>query len=49
MQASNAKHYKAPGTVTEHVTIPARSHLMPAQDGWEEVADLALTWALDHS
>ncbi len=49
VQASNAKHYKAPGTVTEHVTIPGRSHLMPAQDGWEDVADQALTWALDHS
>ncbi|GAB3895617.1 alpha/beta hydrolase [Microbispora bryophytorum] len=49
VQASNAKHYKAPGTVTEHAIFPGRSHLMPAQDGWEEVADYALTWALDHT
>ncbi|WP_431918848.1 alpha/beta hydrolase [Nonomuraea jabiensis] len=49
VQISNANHYKAPGTITEQVTFPGRSHLMPAQDGWEEVADHALTWALDHS
>ena len=24
-------------------------HLLPAKDGWEEVADYALTWALDHA
>ncbi|MFE3199201.1 alpha/beta hydrolase [Embleya sp. NPDC059237] len=49
VQASNAKHYKASGTVTEHVVFPGRSHLMPAQDGWEEVADHALDWALAHA
>jgi pimeloyl-ACP methyl ester carboxylesterase len=49
IQRSNAKHYKAPGTVTEIVEYPGRSHLMPSQDGWEEIADHALTWALEHS
>lgn len=49
VQASNAKHYKAAGTVTEVVEFPGRSHLLPAQEGWEEVADHALAWALDHS
>jgi pimeloyl-ACP methyl ester carboxylesterase len=49
VQASNAKHYKAPGLVTEHITYPGRSHLMPSQDSWKEIADQALTWALDHS
>ncbi|MFC9975724.1 alpha/beta hydrolase [Spirillospora sp. NPDC127200] len=49
IQRSNAKRYKAPGTVTEIVEYPGRSHLMPAQQGWEEIADHALTWALDHS
>ncbi|MCF2531038.1 alpha/beta hydrolase [Yinghuangia soli] len=49
VQASNAKHYKAPGTVTEHVVIPGRAHLMPAEDGWEAVADQALDWALAHA
>ncbi|MFF9147476.1 alpha/beta hydrolase [Streptomyces sp. NPDC014861] len=49
IQRSNAKRYKAPGTVTEVVEFPGRSHLMPAQQGWEEIADHALNWALDHS
>lgn len=49
IQRSNAAHYKAPGLVTEVIEYPGRSHLMPAQEGWEEVADRALAWALDHS
>ncbi|MFE5393075.1 alpha/beta hydrolase [Streptomyces sp. NPDC056568] len=49
IQRSNAKHYKAPGTVTDYVEFAGRSHLMPAQQGWEEVADHALEWALDHT
>jgi len=48
VQRSNAKHYKSK-TTTEVVEIPGRSHLMPAQKGWEEVADCALEWALAHS
>ena len=28
---------------------PGRSHLMPSQEGWEQVADDALAWALDHA
>jgi pimeloyl-ACP methyl ester carboxylesterase len=48
IQKSNAKHYTS-ATVTEVIEFPGRSHLMPAQEGWEEVADAALTWALDHS
>ena len=47
VQRSNAKHYKS-NTITEIKEIPGRSHLMPAQNGWEEVADYALEWAADH-
>jgi pimeloyl-ACP methyl ester carboxylesterase len=47
VQRSNAKHYKS-NTITEVEVIDGRSHLMPAQDGWEEVADRALEWALTH-
>jgi pimeloyl-ACP methyl ester carboxylesterase len=46
VQQSNAKHYKADGTTTEVMVFPGRSHLMPAQDGWQEIADHALDWAL---
>ena len=48
IQRSNAKHYKS-NTLTEVKEIPGRSHLMPAQKGWEEVADYALEWAVDHA
>jgi len=47
VQRSNAKHYKS-RTVTEVKEYPGRPHLMPAQPGWEEIADYALEWALQH-
>jgi pimeloyl-ACP methyl ester carboxylesterase len=49
VQRANAAKYTAAGTVTEVVEIPGRAHLQLAQEGWEEVADLALDWALEHS
>ena len=45
VQRSNAKHYKS-DTTTEIVEFEGRAHLMPAQDGWEEIADYALEWAV---
>ena len=47
IQRSNAKHYKS-NTVTE-VKEYAGPHLLPAQDGWEEIADEALAWALENA
>jgi pimeloyl-ACP methyl ester carboxylesterase len=44
LQRSNAKHYKSK-TLTEVKEFEGRAHLMPAQEGWEEVADYALDWA----
>ena len=44
LQQSNAKHYKAEGLITE-VKEFAGPHLLPAKEGWEEVADYALAWA----
>jgi pimeloyl-ACP methyl ester carboxylesterase len=49
IQRSNAKHYKAEGTITEVKEYEGRAHLLPAQEGWEEVADYALEWALEHA
>ena len=46
IQRSNAKHYKS-NTVTEVKVFKGRAHLMPAQEGWEEVADYALSWAME--
>lgn len=45
VQASNAKHYKS-NTITQHEVYEGRPHLMVAGQGWEEVADRALDWAL---
>ena len=44
IQRANAKNYKS-NTITEIKEYAGRAHLMPAQQGWEEIADYALTWA----
>jgi len=49
IQRSNAKHYKAEGTITEIKEFEGRAHLLPAQEGWEEVADYVLDWAVEHA
>ena len=49
VQASNAKHYKSDQTLTEVKLYEGKSHLMPSQQGWEEIADYALDWALKHA
>jgi pimeloyl-ACP methyl ester carboxylesterase len=48
LQRSNAKHYKS-DTLTEVKEFEGRAHLMPAQEGWEEVADYALDWAVKNA
>ncbi|HTX09131.1 MAG TPA: alpha/beta fold hydrolase [Solirubrobacteraceae bacterium] len=35
--------------ITEYREFPGRSHFTIGQEGWEEVADLALEWALEHA
>jgi pimeloyl-ACP methyl ester carboxylesterase len=47
IQQSNAKHYKS-DTVTEIKTFEG-PHLLPSREGWEEVADYALEWAVSHA
>ncbi len=49
VQASNAKHYKAESTITEHEVYEGRDHLMVAATGWKEIADSALRWAVKHA
>jgi pimeloyl-ACP methyl ester carboxylesterase len=49
IQKSNAKHYKSEKTITDVKEFEGRAHLLPAQAGWEEVADYALSWAVDHA
>ena len=47
IQRSNAKHYKS-ATITEVKEFDG-PHLLPAQDGWQQVADYALEWAVKHA
>jgi pimeloyl-ACP methyl ester carboxylesterase len=48
VQRSNAKHYKS-DTVTEVKEYEGRAHLLSSQEGWEEVADYVLEWAISHA
>jgi hypothetical protein len=48
IQHSNAKHYKSESTLTEVKDFEG-PHLLPSKDGWEEVADYALDWALKNA
>ena len=48
VQESNRKHYKS-DTITERKEYEGYAHLLPAQKGWEEIADFALDWALRHA
>ncbi|BAH40358.1 MAG TPA: alpha/beta hydrolase [Gemmatimonas aurantiaca] len=48
VQRSNAKHYKS-NTITEVKEFEGFAHLLPAQKGWEQIADYALAWAEQHA
>lgn len=48
VQRSNASHYKS-NTITEVKEFAGFAHLLPAQKGWETVADYALDWAERHA
>ena len=43
------KRYRQAPTATELKEYPGRPHFMAGLDGWEEIADVALNWALEHS
>ncbi|SDX52304.1 Lysophospholipase, alpha-beta hydrolase superfamily [Geodermatophilus africanus] len=49
VQRSNVEHYRSPHTLTEHEEYPGFAHLLPAQDGWEAIADHVLDWAVAHA
>jgi pimeloyl-ACP methyl ester carboxylesterase len=47
---SNAKHYRHAKSVTDYKEFPGRSHYsVIGGEGWEEVADYALEWAVEHA
>ena len=49
IQRSNAKHYKGKARSPRSSEYEGRAHLMPSQTGWEEIADYALDWAVEHA
>jgi pimeloyl-ACP methyl ester carboxylesterase len=49
VDASTAKHYRKSSAITEYKEFPGRSHFTIGQDGWEEVADYTLRWAVEHA
>jgi len=46
---SMAKHYGKSKAITDYKEFPGRSHFTVGEDGWEEVADYALDWAVEHT
>jgi pimeloyl-ACP methyl ester carboxylesterase len=48
VQRSNARHYKS-DTITEVREYEGYAHLLPAQDGWQQIADGVLDWAVQHA
>ena len=43
----NARKYRKSGALTAYHEFSGRSHYIVGQPGWEEVADYALSWALN--
>jgi hypothetical protein len=46
---SNAKHYRKSAAITAYEEFPLRSHFTLGEDGWEQVADYALNWAVENA
>jgi alpha-beta hydrolase superfamily lysophospholipase len=44
-----AKRYAKSAAITDYKEFPGRSHFTIGQEGWEDVADYALDWALEHA
>jgi len=46
---ANFNLYKKSKALTDYKEFPERSHFTLGQPGWEEVADYALNWAVEHA
>ena len=46
---ANFKLYRHSTAVTQYKNYPGRTHYTLGQDGWEELADYALSWAETHA
>jgi alpha-beta hydrolase superfamily lysophospholipase len=48
-KAASKRFQRKSAAVTDYKEFPGRSHFTVGQDGWEEVADYALQWAIEHA
>gem|GEM_PF-2808428 len=46
---ANFRLYRHAKAITDYKEFPERSHYTLGEPGWEEVADYALTWAVEHA
>ena len=46
---ANVRKYSKSGALTAYREFPGRTHNTIGQAGWEQVADFALSWALENS
>ena len=46
---SNYQKYAHSNAITDYKEFPYRSHLIIAQEGWQEIAEYALSWAKSHT
>jgi pimeloyl-ACP methyl ester carboxylesterase len=46
---ATAKRFERSEAMTEYKEFPGRSHFTIGEAGWEEVADFALDWAVEHA
>ena len=49
LNESNARRYLGSKAVTVYEEFPLRSHFTLGEEGWEQVADYALTWAIENA
>jgi len=49
LNESNARRYLESKAVTVYEEFPVRSHVTLGEEGWELVADYALTWAVENA
>ena len=48
-KATSERFQRKSSALTDYKEFPGRSHFTVGQEGWEEVADYALDWAVEHA
>lgn len=48
-KATSERFQRKSSALTDYKEFPGRSHFTIGQEGWEEVADYALDWAIEHA